>query len=67
MKKTIFLTLIIFVSTLLHVSCSNSDEITNQTDVTVIGISVAIDAVNEMDISTGLNITSSSTPTAKQA
>lgn len=67
MKKNIFLLLTICAATSLYVSCSNSEEITNQTDVTAVGASVAIDATNEMDINTALIVTSGNPPAGKQA
>lgn len=60
-KKTILLFLAVCTTALTYVSCSNNDSIVQQMDVTSVGASIAIDAVNEMDINTGLLIT---TPTA---
>ncbi|TPG40166.1 hypothetical protein [Flavobacterium pectinovorum] len=61
MKKPIFLFLAVCATALTYISCSNNDSVVEQTDVTAVGASVAIDAANEMDISTGLLVT---TPTA---
>jgi hypothetical protein len=62
MKKTIFLFMTICATALTYVSCSSNDSsVVEQTDVTAVGASVAIDAANEMDINTGLLVT---TPTA---
>ncbi|WP_343616213.1 hypothetical protein [Flavobacterium sp.] len=64
MKKAIIFITAICASTLMYVSCSNSDEIVNQTDTTTVGASVLIDAVNEIDIKTGLTV-SNTNQTAK--
>ena len=55
------------MTSFLIISCSGNDEITNQTYVTTIRVSVAIDAITEMDINTALVVTSASAPTSKQA
>lgn len=59
MKKTAFLFLTICATALIYVSCSSNDDIATQTDTTAVGASVAIDAANEMDINTGLLVSSS--------
>lgn len=65
MKKTIILISAICVSALMYVSCSsNNDEVVNQADTTSISASVVIDAINEMDVKTGLTVTNSN-PTGK--
>lgn len=56
MKKTAILISAICASALIYVSCS-SDEVVNQADTTAVGASVVIDAVNEMDVKTGLAVT----------
>lgn len=65
MKKTAFLLLGICATALIYVSCSN-DNVVNQTDTTSVAASVAIDAADEMDFTTGLLVTNSS-PAAKPA
>lgn len=66
MKKTFFLLLTICTTGLIYVSCSsNNDDTNNQTDVSSVGASIAIDATNEMDIKTGLLISSTTSPTSK--
>jgi hypothetical protein len=67
MKKTIFSILTICATALIYVSCSSNDDSTpvNQTDVSSVAVSVAIDAANEMDINTGLLVTKPSSPTGK--
>lgn len=68
MKKTILLLLTICATGLTYVSCSsNEDNSSNQADVSTVGASIAIDATNEMDIKTGLIISTKSTPTGKLA
>lgn len=66
MKKTAFLLLSVCATALIYVSCSNNDDVVNETDTTAVRASVAIDAADEMDINTGLLVTNSS-PTAKSA
>lgn len=66
MKKTIFSILTICATALIYVSCSSGDDNpVNQTDVSAVGASVAIDAANEMDINTGLLVTKPSAATGK--
>lgn len=57
MKKTIYSLLTICATALIYVSCSSNDEIVNQADTSAVGVSVTIDAANEMDIKTGLYVT----------
>lgn len=58
MKKSFFLSLTFCATALFYVSCGNDDnEIVNQTDNSAIKASVLIDAVNEMDLKTGLLVT----------
>nr|WP_294788142.1 hypothetical protein [uncultured Flavobacterium sp.] len=65
MKKTAILLALICVSAFSLFSCSNdNNEGTASTDLTNIGASIAIDTSNEMDLSTGLAVTTAST-TAK--
>lgn len=67
MKKTIILITAICITALIGISCSNdSNENTTSTDVTTVGASLAIDAANEMDLNTGLLVTSNPS-TAKTA
>ncbi len=65
MKKKIFLFLAVTATALTYVSCSNNDSVVEQTDVTAIGASVAIDAANDMDVTTGLLVTKPNPSTAK--
>lgn len=65
MKKKIFLFLAVTATALTYVSCSNNDSIVEQTDVTAIGASVAIDAANDMDVTTGLLVTKPNPSTGK--
>jgi len=65
MKKTMLLFLTVCATALTHISCSNNDNITEQTDVTTVGASVAIDAANEMDVNTGLLVTKPTASTGK--
>jgi len=65
MKKKIFLFLAVTATALTYVSCSNNDSIVEQTDVTAIGASVAIDAANDMDVTTGLLVTKPNASTGK--
>ena len=65
MKKTALLFLTICTTALIYVSCSSNDDTATQTDTTAVGASIAIDAANEMDIKTGL-LVSSSNATGKQ-
>jgi len=68
MKKTAILLLTICTTGLLYVSCSSNDsDTTNQTDVSSVGASVAIDAANEMDIKTGLLVSSKTSASGKPA
>ncbi|WP_428231264.1 hypothetical protein [Flavobacterium sp.] len=68
MKKTAILLLTLCATTFFYVSCSSSDsEKTNQTDVSSIGASIAIDATNEMDIKTGLFVATKASITGKPA
>ena len=65
MKKTVILLLTICTTGLLYISCSSNDsEQIPQTDVSSVGASMAIDAANEMDIKTGLFV-STKNPAAK--
>ena len=65
MKKTIITLAFLCFSALLYVSCSsNDDEIITQMDTAGVGASVLIDAVNELDLKTGLSV-SVSNQTAK--
>lgn len=67
MKKTTILALAIFAMGLFYVSCSSNDSTTNQTDVSSVGASIAIDATNEMDIKTGLLVATKNSSTGKSA
>ncbi|UUF14818.1 MULTISPECIES: hypothetical protein [Flavobacterium] len=64
MKKTAILLFVMFASAFIYVSCSSSDEVVNQADTTAVSASVVIDAINEMDIKTGLTV-SNTNPAAK--
>jgi len=63
MKKTAILLTTICASALLYVSCSSNDtdNTTPSADLTNIGASIAVDTSNEMDLNTGLLVTSTST------
>ncbi|KQO20395.1 hypothetical protein ASF10_17080 [Flavobacterium sp. Leaf82] len=68
MKKTIILLLTICATGFTYISCSNNeDNKTNQADVNSIGASIAIDATTEMDIKTGLLVSSKTSSTLKSA
>ena len=61
MKKTLFLFLTFCATTLTYISCgSDGDDIVNQADTSSISASVVIDAVNELDLNTGLLVTTES-------
>lgn len=67
MKKTVISLTAVFVAALLYVSCSNDDsKETITTSYSTVGASVAIDAATEMDVNTGLSVTTSN-PAAKSA
>jgi hypothetical protein len=63
MKKTAILLTTICASALLYVSCSSNDTDNTppSTDLSNVGASIAVDTSNEMDLNTGLLVTSSST------
>jgi len=65
MKKTFILLLTICATALSYVSCSSNDDTGNQTDVSSVGASIAIDATNEMDLKTGLIVSTKASATAK--
>ena len=66
MKKTVILLLTICTTGLLYISCSSNDsEQIPQTDVSSVGASMAIDATNEMDIKTGLFVSTRNQATTK--
>ncbi|WP_264525261.1 hypothetical protein [Flavobacterium sp. N502536] len=65
MKKSIFSLLILCGTALTYISCSNNDDKNNQSDVSTVGASIAIDATNEMDIKTGLIVSAKNTTTTK--
>jgi len=68
MKKTAILLLAICATGITYTSCSSNDENkTNQPDVSTLGASIAIDATTEMDIKTGLLVSTTSSPTGKSA
>lgn len=67
MKKTFFLFAVICFSTFFYISCSSNDDIVNQTDTSAVGASVLIDATSDMDIKTGLTVTSNNSSTGKTA
>ncbi|OMQ09913.1 hypothetical protein [[Flexibacter] sp. ATCC 35103] len=68
MKKTLILLLTICATGFTYISCSsNDDDKTNQADVSSVGASIAIDATNEMDIKTGLLVSSKISSTGKSA
>ncbi|MDQ1167444.1 hypothetical protein [Flavobacterium sp. SORGH_AS_0622] len=62
MKKTAILLTTICASAFLYVSCSSNDTDNTppSTDLTNVGASIAVDTSNEMDLNTGLLVTSSS-------
>lgn len=67
MKKNFILILTFCATVLIYVSCgSNENEIVNQADTSTVRAAVLIDALNEMDIKTGLLITTN-TNTSKSA
>lgn len=66
MKKTVFLFAIVCFTVITYISCSSDSEVANQADTTAVGASAAIDAAIQMDINTGLAVTTSS-PTAKSS
>lgn len=63
MKKTAILLTAFCASALFYVSCSSNDNDidTPSTDLTAIGASVAVDVTNELDLNTGLLVTTGST------
>lgn len=66
MKKTAILLTAICATALLYVSCSSDNhEDTVSTSLTSIGASVAVDTSNEMDLNTGLLISTSTSTTGK--
>jgi hypothetical protein len=68
MKKTAILLLAICATGFTYTSCSSNDENkTNQPDVSTLGASIAIDATTEMDIKTGLLVSTKTSPTGKPA
>lgn len=67
MKKTFILLLTFCATGLIYISCSSDNETTGQTDVSSVGVSVAIDAANEMDIKTGLLVSSKTTAAGKNS
>ncbi|WP_119792962.1 hypothetical protein [Flavobacterium anhuiense] len=68
MKKTIILLTTLCATAFLYVSCSSdNNEQTSSTDLVPIGASVAVDTSNEMDVNTGLLITTSTSTTGKTA
>lgn len=68
MKKTAILLTAICTTALLYVSCSSDNhEETTSTSLVNIGASVAVDTSNEMDLSTGLLISTSTSTTGKTA
>lgn len=68
MKKTAILLTAICATALLYVSCSSDNhEETVSTNLTSIGASVAVDTSNEMDLNTGLLISTSTSTTGKTA
>lgn len=65
MKKAFFLFLTLCATAITFVSCgSDSDDIVSQADTSAISASIVIDAINEMDVSTGLKV-SADNSTAK--
>lgn len=68
MKKTAFLLTAICATALLYVSCSSDNhEETVSTNLSSIGASVAVDTSNEMDLNTGLLISTGTSTTGKTA
>ncbi|KAF2342816.1 hypothetical protein [Flavobacterium tistrianum] len=68
MKKTAILLTAICATALLYVSCSSDNhEDTVSTSLTSIGASVAVDTSNEMDLNTGLLVSTSTSTTGKTA
>lgn len=67
MKKTFISALTLCVTGLIFISCSSDNDTTGQTDVSSVGASIAIDATNEMDIKTGLFVSSKTAATGKTA
>jgi hypothetical protein len=68
MKKTAILLTAICATALLYVSCSSDNhEDTVSTNLTSIGASIAVDTSNEMDLNTGLLISTSTSTTGKAA
>lgn len=69
MKKTALSFLIICATALTYISCSGNDETNDdkndQSNVTSVGASITIDAINEMDIKTGLIVSAKTTTTGK--
>ncbi|RZJ55002.1 MAG: hypothetical protein EOO44_02855 [Flavobacterium sp.] len=62
MKKTFFLLLTLCTTAITYVSCgSDGDDVVNQADTSAVGASVVIDAVNEIDVNTGLQVTAENT------
>lgn len=64
MKKTKITLLTFCLSALIYVSCSKEEDIVNQTDTSAVGASVTFDATTEMDVKTGI-LVSTNTSTAK--
>ncbi|WP_289058657.1 hypothetical protein [uncultured Flavobacterium sp.] len=69
MKKTVILLSTICATAFLYISCSsdNHDEPGNSTNLTNVGASIFVDTSNEMDLNTGLLITTATSTTAKTA
>ena len=65
MKKSLLLLLTICATGLTYISCSSNDDSSKQADVSSVGASIAIDATNEMDIKTGLIVSTKSAATTK--
>lgn len=65
MKKTALLFLGICATALTYISCSSNDDTKNQSDVATIGASISIDAANDMDIKTGLIVSTKTTTSGK--
>jgi hypothetical protein len=58
MKKTFFLLLTLCATATMYISCgSDGDDIVNQADTSAVSASIVIDAINEMDVNTGLQVT----------
>ncbi|WP_264553501.1 hypothetical protein [Flavobacterium sp. N2038] len=66
MKKIAISFLTLCATALTYISCSSDSDTATQTDTTVIGASITIDAINQMDINTGLIVTTGS-PAGKSA